>query len=74
MSAKKKNGKLQILTIILIISLFVVAFVSFFLGHFMVGSVLFVIFIVILNAISSWTRVKNTEYIHFKNHKNNEKW
>ncbi|MFJ7405744.1 MULTISPECIES: hypothetical protein [unclassified Lysinibacillus] len=71
---EKKKGKLQILFIVLIISLLVAAFVTFFLGHFMVGSVLFVIFIVILNAISSWKRMKNTEYIHFKNHKYNEKW
>ncbi len=70
----KKNGKLQILAIVLMISLLVVAFVTFFLGHYMVGSVLFVIFMIILNAISSWKRFKNTEYIHFKNHKYNEKW
>ncbi|MGE7843781.1 hypothetical protein ACQKNX_23740 [Lysinibacillus sp. NPDC093712] len=70
----KKSAKLQILAIVLIISLLVVAFVTFFLGHYMVGSVLFVIFIIILNAMSSWTRMKNTEYIHFKNHKNNDRW
>jgi len=69
-----KKGKLQILAIVLIISLLVAAFVTFFLGHYMAGSILFVIFMVILNAISSWKRVKNTEYIHFKNHKNNERW
>ncbi|MFJ5766825.1 hypothetical protein ACIP9C_15855 [Lysinibacillus sp. NPDC093210] len=71
---EKKKGKLEILFIVLIIALLVAAFVTFFLGYYMVGSVLFVIFIVILNAISSWKRMKNTEYIHFKNHKHNEKW
>lgn len=70
----KKKGKLQIVGIVLIISLFVVAFVTFFLGHYMAGSVLFVIFMILLNAISGWTRIKNTEYIHFKEHKYNEKW
>ncbi|MEK5332665.1 MULTISPECIES: hypothetical protein [unclassified Lysinibacillus] len=74
MNDNKKNGKLQILAIVLIISLLVVAFVTFFLGHYMVGSILFVIFIIILNAMSSWSRMKNTEYIHFKNHKNNDRW
>lgn len=74
MNDNKKNGKLQILAIVLIISLLVVAFVTFFLGHYMVGSILFVIFIIILNALSSWSRMKNTEYIHFKNHKNNDRW
>lgn len=70
----KKKSKLQMLTIILILALLVAAFVTFFLGHYVVGSVLFVIFMIILNAISSWTRIKNTEYIHFKEHKYNEKW
>lgn len=70
----KKNGKLQILAIVLIISLMVAAFVIFFLGHYMVGSVLFVIFMIILNFISSWKRIKNEEYVHLKNHKHNEKW
>ncbi|KPN96556.1 hypothetical protein [Lysinibacillus sp. ZYM-1] len=70
----KKNGKLQILAIVLMISLFVAAFVTFFLGHYMLGSVLFVIFMIILNAISSWKRINNAEYVHFKNHKYNEKW
>ncbi|MFJ7662429.1 hypothetical protein ACIQXW_08515 [Lysinibacillus sp. NPDC097162] len=74
MNDNKKSGKLQILAIVLIISLLVVAFVTFFLGHYMVGSILFVIFIIILNAMSSWSRMKNTEYIHFKNHKNNDRW
>lgn len=55
----KKKGKLQIVGIVLIISLFVVAFVTFFLGHYMAGSVLFVIFMILLNAISGWTRIKN---------------
>ncbi|TKI68547.1 hypothetical protein FC756_10390 [Lysinibacillus mangiferihumi] len=69
-----KKSKLQILATIIIIALLVAAFVTFFLGHFVVGSVLFVMFMIILNAISSWTRIKNTEYIHFKEHKYNEKW
>jgi len=70
----KKNRKLQILAIVLTILLLVVGFVIFFLGHYMVGSVLFVIFMIILNFISSWKRIKNAEYVHLKNHKYNEKW
>jgi len=27
-----------------------------------------------LNGISSWKKMKNDEYIHMKNYKNNEKW
>ncbi|MFJ7666411.1 hypothetical protein ACIQXI_04845 [Lysinibacillus sp. NPDC097195] len=71
---EKRKGKFQILAIVFILSLLVAAFVTFFLGHFMVGSVLFVIFMVILNALSGWTRIKNSEYIHLKKHKYNEKW
>lgn len=70
----KKNNKLHILAILLMISLLVAAFVIFFFGHYMVGSILFVIFMLILNAISSWQKMKNDEYIHLKNFKNNEKW
>lgn len=71
---EEKNNKIHILAILLMISLLVAAFVIFFLGHYMVGSILFVIFMLILNANSSWQKMKNDEYIHLKNFKNNEKW
>lgn len=71
---EEKNNKIHILAILLMISLLVAAFVIFFLGHYMVGSILFVIFMLILNAISSWQKMKNDEYIHLKNFKNNVKW
>ncbi|AUS87807.1 hypothetical protein LBYS11_16340 [Lysinibacillus sp. YS11] len=70
----KKNNKFQILAILLMISLLVAAFVIFYSGHYMVGSALFVVFMLILNGISSWKKMKNDEYIHMKNYKNNEKW
>ena len=70
----KNKGKLQVLAIVLILSLLVIAFVTFFFGHYMVGSVLFVIVMILLNAISGWTRIKNSEYIHLKKHKYNEKY
>ncbi|WP_155590962.1 hypothetical protein [Lysinibacillus cavernae] len=70
----KKNKKLQILAIVLMIALPVAAFVIFFLGHYMVGSVLFVIFLIILNSISGWKKIKNDEYVYSKNFKNSEKW
>ena len=70
----KKNGKLQVLVIVLMISILAAAFVLFFLGHYKVGFVLFGIFMLILNSISNWTGIKNAEYVYLKNHKNNEKW
>lgn len=70
----KKSGKLQALVIVFMILLLVAAFVLFFLGHYMIGFILFGIFMLVLNAISNWTKIKNEEYIYLKNHKNNEYW
>lgn len=70
----KKSGKLQALVIVFMILLLVAAFVLFFLGHYMIGFILFGIFMLVLNAISNWTKIKNEEYVYLKNHKNNEYW
>ncbi|MEK5487041.1 hypothetical protein [Lysinibacillus sp. FSL M8-0355] len=70
----KKSGKLQALVIVFMILLLVTAFVLFFLGHYMIGFILFGIFMLVLNAISNWTKIKNEEYVYLKNHKNNEYW
>ncbi|PKU51613.1 hypothetical protein [Lysinibacillus fusiformis] len=70
----KKSGKLQVLVIVFMILLLVAAFVLFFLGHYMIGFILFGIFMLVLNAISNWTKIKNEEYVYLKNHKNNEYW
>ena len=70
----KKSGKLQVLVIVFMILVLVAAFVLFFLGHYMIGFILFGIFMLVLNAISNGTKIKNEEYVYLKNHKNNEYW
>ena len=70
----KKKGKLQISVIVIMILLLVAAFVSLFIGHYIVAFVLFGIFMVIINFISNWTEIKNEEYVYRKIHKTNEKW
>ncbi|GAA3345839.1 hypothetical protein MKX57_17235 [Lysinibacillus sp. FSL M8-0216] len=71
---EKKYGKWQVLAIILMIALLVAAFVLFFSGHYMVGFVLFGVFMLLLNFVSSWKALNNSEYVYLKNHKNNVKW
>ncbi|MFJ7183790.1 hypothetical protein [Lysinibacillus xylanilyticus] len=68
----KKKGKLQVTVIILMILLFVAAFVLLFIGHYSVAFVLFGIFIVIINSFSNWLKYKNDDYIYRKNYSN--KW
>lgn len=69
---EKKYGKWKVLAIVLMITLLVAAFV--FSGHYMVGFVLFGIFMLLLNFVSSWKALNNSEYVYLKNHKNNVKW
>jgi len=68
----KKKGKLQVTVIILMILLFVAAFVLLFIGHYSVAFVLFGIFIVSINSFSNWLKYKNDDYIYRKNYSN--KW
>jgi len=65
---EKKKGKLQILVIILMILLLVATFVLFFIGKYMV------VFMLILNFISSWKNLDNADYVYRKIHNSNQKW
>ncbi|MFJ7730880.1 hypothetical protein ACIQXF_03220 [Lysinibacillus sp. NPDC097231] len=69
----KKKGKLQVSVIVIMILLLVAAFVLFFKGHYSVAFVLFGIFIVVINFISNWLKIKNEDYVYRKNF-NNNKW
>ncbi|MNH39733.1 hypothetical protein MHB65_17100 [Lysinibacillus sp. FSL K6-0075] len=71
---EKKKGKLQILVIILMLLLLVATFVLFFIGKYMVAFILFGIFMLILNFISSWKNLDNADYVYRKIHKSNQKW
>ena len=70
----KKKGKFQIFLIILIISLFVSAFVLLYLGHYGATVVLFGILMALLSFLSNWTGTENEVYIYKKIHKNNNRW
>ncbi|WP_405314526.1 hypothetical protein GUY56_13080 [Lysinibacillus fusiformis] len=63
---EKKYGRWQVLTIVLMIVLLVAAFVLFFSGNYMVLFVLFGIFMLLLNFVSSWKALNNTEYVYLK--------
>ncbi len=69
----KKKGKLQVSVIVIMILLLIAAFVLFFKGHYSVAFVLFGIFIVVINFISNWLKIKNEDYVYRKNF-NNNKW
>ncbi|WP_333879505.1 hypothetical protein [Lysinibacillus capsici] len=71
---EKKKGKLQILVIILMILLLVATFVLFFIGKYMLAFILFGIFMLILNFISSWKNLDNADYVYQKIHKSDHKW
>jgi len=71
---EKKKGKLQILVIILMILLLVATFVLFFIGKYMLAFILFGIFMLILNFISSWKNLDNADYVYQKIHKSDQKW
>jgi hypothetical protein len=63
---EKKYGRWQVLTIVLMIVLLVAAFVLFFSGNYMVLFVLFGILMLLLNFVSSWKALNNTEYVYLK--------
>lgn len=71
---EKKKGKLQILVIILMILLLVATFGVFFIGKYMLAFILFGIFMLILNFISSWKNLDNADYVYQKIHKSDQKW
>ncbi|MFD4491876.1 hypothetical protein [Lysinibacillus fusiformis] len=63
---EKKYGRWQVLTIVLMIVLLVAAFVLLFSGNYMVLFVLFGILMLLLNFVSSWKALNNTEYVYLK--------
>lgn len=71
---EKKKGKLQILVIILMILLLVATFGVFFIGKYKLAFILFGIFMLILNFISSWKNLDNADYVYQKIHKSDQKW
>lgn len=70
----KKKEKLKIWVIILMILLFIAAFVIFFLGHYGAAFILFGIFVVILNFLSTSLSMENEVYVYKKSYKNDDKW
>lgn len=69
-----KKGRFHIFVIILIIVLFISAFVLLFSGHYGATIVLFGILMALLSFISNWTGTDNEVYIYKKIHKNNNNW
>ena len=69
----KKKEKYKLWAIIFMILLLIAAFILFFLGHYNKAFILFGIFVLIINFISSWLQTDNEVYVHEQKYKNHHK-